>query len=128
MSLSLIGLLGSSVKGNTSAKDKRLPHAQAIELVIKKKKDELANLEIEHFKRKGMGNWQGKAEDYSWFDTVDRSWKVTRPFAPGLFDSTHWFVVVYAVDGESLANYTVDLKKGTVQSSSSVPSPSSSAT
>lgn len=75
------------------------PHAVALELVFTLRSADIRALET--------GDW--------WSDTQERTWRVTRPFAPGYFDSTHWFNVEYEINGKRVANWFVDTEKGTVE-------------
>jgi hypothetical protein len=90
------------------------PHAQALLLVQSTQSDEIAKAERAYFDRKGTGRYHGGVESYWWFDTIERAWSVQRPFAPGAFDSTHWFTVSYKIKDETVASWSVDTRKKTV--------------
>ena len=50
-----------------------------------------------------------------WHDTQTREWKVKRPFAPGIIDSTHMFNVDYLIDGKTVGSWAVDTRHMTVK-------------
>lgn len=75
------------------------PHAAALELVFRKEKSRLRELE--------KGDW--------WHDVEERSWVAKRPFMPGTIDSTHLFHVSYRIGGKEVAAWLVDAAKGDVR-------------
>ena len=75
------------------------PHAQAIRLVMEVRADEIRRLDM--------------APDW-WHDTKERAWSVKRPFGPGVVDSTHYFVVRYAVDGHAVGAWSVNTRTSQV--------------
>jgi hypothetical protein len=85
-----------AVKGATVS-----PHADALELVFARAADKIRALD----------------GDAPWLDTKERVWSVKRPFGPGGFDSTHWFDVVYSIDGHVVAKWSVDTRNQTVSES-----------
>ena len=119
---SLIRRLGALALGVTafrftdtvSANEKTAsPQSDAITLVIEKQQKEIAQAELEYFKENGVDWWRGEIEQYRWHDTITRSWSVTRPFAPGIMDSTHLFYVVYSINGKAVGWWSVDTRKKT---------------
>ncbi len=82
------------------------PHADAIALVLRTQADVIRKVEA-------PGRIDGTGDELWWHDTVERTWSVKRPFAPGFFDSTHWFIVTYRIDGKIAASWMVDTRKGT---------------
>ena len=75
------------------------PHAEAIRLVMSTQQYEIRKVDA--------GNW--------WHDVKTREWKAKRPFYPGIFDSTHTFIVTYRINGNRAQSWLVDTRKGTVQ-------------
>jgi hypothetical protein len=87
------------------------PQSDAIALVIKKQQKEIAQAELVYFKENGVDWWRGEIEQYRWHDTITRSWSATRPVAPGVVDSTHWFQVTYSISDKIVASWSVDIRK-----------------
>ena len=87
------------------------PHAEALRLVLQRCGDEINALDaaIAGPAQPGDAAW--------WFDTKWRDLSVKRPFGPGIFDSTHWFVVEYRVDGKVVASWSIDTRAGEVRRS-----------
>ena len=75
------------------------PHAQAIRLVTQVRADEIKGVD-------DNPDW--------WHDTKERVWSVKRPFAPGMIDSTHYFVVSYTIDGRVVGTWSVNTRTGQV--------------
>ena len=75
------------------------PHAAAVRLVIENCGDEIKELD------------QGPAW---WHDTKERTWSAKRPFGPGTIDSTHYFQVSYAIDGQVLRTWSVNTRTGQI--------------
>jgi len=46
-------------------------------------------------------------------DTKERTWSVKRPVGPGVLDTTHTFIVIYKIDGATVASWQVDSRAGT---------------
>ncbi|HLR05597.1 MAG TPA: hypothetical protein VK117_07285 [Pyrinomonadaceae bacterium] len=97
------------------------PHAEALSLVLERQQDEISKAELSNFGGHGTDRFRGSKEQYWWFDTIPRSWSVSRPFAPGQIDSTHWFLVSYVVDKTEICSWFVDTAKRTVQLSAKRP-------
>lgn len=112
-----IGLPTRAFSRVINAKDetRKSPHAEALALVMENQREEIAKAELKHFKEKGTDWFKGGAEQYWWHDTIERSWSATRPFAPGLIDSTHYFIVTYSIDKDEIARWVVDTHKRTAQ-------------
>ena len=91
------------------------PHGAAVALVIATQQKQIAEAEIKHFETKGTDSFRGGTKQYWWHDTITRTWSATRPFAPGVIDSTHLFVVVYSVGDTGIARWSVDTRKRTAQ-------------
>lgn len=70
------------------------PHANALAFLLSKDIATISKIEKDH--------------DAWWFDTKPRQWIVKRPFAPGIIDTTHSFEVVYSIEGNEVANWSVD--------------------
>lgn len=87
------------------------PHADAIALVIKSRKKDIEQVEKKYFSEHGVDWWRDEPSQYRWHDTITRSWAVTRPVAPGVVDSTHWFIVVYSINGVVVGSWSVDTRK-----------------
>jgi hypothetical protein len=87
------------------------PHSEAISLVVEKQQKEIGQAELAYFKENGVDWWRGEIEQYRWHDTITRSWSATRPVAPGVIDSTHWFEVIYSINDKAVASWTVDTRK-----------------
>ena len=122
----LIGSLAAMVQGillfpsNALARQNasdisKSPHAAALSLVLEGQQDAISKGEAGFFQTHGTDRFRGSKEQYWWFDTLQRSWSVTRPFAPGQIDSTHWFQVSYSIDKTVVCNWFVDTSKRTVQ-------------
>jgi hypothetical protein len=120
----LIGLLGSlpfsyslfrlmDVRGSVSSAS---PHADAISLVIESQRKEIERGEMQYLREHGVDWWRGEPSQYRWHDTITRSWSVTRPVAPGVVDSTHWFVVGYSINGVVVCSWSVDTRKRKAES------------
>jgi hypothetical protein len=119
---SLIGRLGALAAGLTFfrtagtasvSSTSESPHAEAIAFVIETQQKQIAQAEQTYFKEKGVDWWRGKPDQYHWHDTITRSWSVTRPVAPGVVDSTHWFIVAYSINGIVVCTWSVDTRKRT---------------
>jgi len=54
------------------------------------------------------------ARDVNLHDMKRHEWSVQRPFYPGIFDSTHQYRVIYSIDGEAVAEWSVDLRDHSV--------------
>jgi hypothetical protein len=87
------------------------PHAEAIAVVIRGQQKEIAQAEFEYFNKNGRDWWRGEPEQYWWHDTITRSWSSTRPFPPGVVDSTHFLYVVYSINGQAVRSWSVDTRK-----------------
>ena len=85
------------------------PHAEALRLVLQRCGAEIDALE------KAASGPPINGDAAWWFDTNRRAWTVKRPFGPGVFDSTHWFVVQYEIDGRVVATWSVDTREGIVR-------------
>jgi len=105
-SYTFIGL--SDVRASASSES---PHADAITLVIESRKKDIEQAEKMYFEERGMDWWRGEPSQYRWHDTITRSWSVTRPVAPGVVDSTHWFLVAYSINGVVACSWSVDTRK-----------------
>jgi hypothetical protein len=119
--LFFLGLLGlteatyarAQNEGSSNTTNESLPpHCEALTLVwntqadlIKTTETQRAKLEVAK-QKESIG-----AEGRWWFDTDERGWKVTRPFAPGQIDSTHIFLVTYTISGSKVISWTVDTRK-----------------
>ena len=75
------------------------PHAEAIRLVMQHRADEVSKTD---------------EADQWWHDTEERTWSAKRPFGPGVVDSTHLFIVTYAIDGHIVGTWRVDTRTGEV--------------
>ena len=93
--------------------------SEAIALVIEKQQKEIAQAEQSYFKENGVDYWRGAIEDYHWFDTITRSWTAQRPYAPGVIDSTHFFVVTYSINNKPVSYWAVDTEKKKITPSKS---------
>ena len=71
------------------------PHTEALSVIFTTQQKAIAEVDTE--------NW--------WHDVKERQWVVQRPFAPGVYDSTHIFEVTYRVDGKDVAAWFVDTRK-----------------
>ncbi len=91
------------------------PHGEALSLVLSGQQDIIAKAEADFFQTRGTDQFRGAKEQYWWFDTLQRTWTVTRPFGPGQMDSTHWFLVSYSIDKKVVCKWSVDTAKRTVQ-------------
>jgi hypothetical protein len=101
-----LGFAAFSFTDTVSAGEKTAsPHADAIALVIEKQQKEIAQAELAYFKENGVDWWRGEIEQYRWHDTITRSWSATRPVAPGVVDSTHWFEVFYSINDKAVASW-----------------------
>lgn len=80
-------------------KVEKSPHAEAIQLVMTTKQDEIQKAD---------------ANDW-WHDVKTREWKARRPFHPGVIDSTHMFEVTYRIDGQLAQSWMVDTRNKTVE-------------
>ncbi len=118
----LIGRLGALAAGYTFFRasgsagvrsTSESPHAEAITLVIETQQKQIAQAEQSYFAEKGVDWWRGKPDQYHWHDTITRSWTVTRPVAPGIVDSTHWFMVAYSINGIVVCSWSVNTQKKT---------------
>ena len=116
--------LGSLAQAfSTDAGGSLPPHCEALSLVWKTQKEQIKKLELDHAAAE-----QRKHKEYItadsrwWFDTDERRWTVTRPFAPGVVDSTHWFTVTYLIGATESLSWQVDTRKSKV-SLIKVPSP-----
>ena len=115
----LIGLLGTLPFSYTLSRlvharesdSSESPHAQAISLVIESQRKEIEDGEMQYFREHGVDWWRGEPSQYRWHDTFTRSWSVTRPVAPGVIDSTHWFMVSYSINGIVACSWSVDTRK-----------------
>src|SRR4249919_1955301 len=100
--LSLL-LLIAGASGYATAADRasstESPHAQAIRLVMQTRADEIRKLD--------------KDPDW-WHDTKDSAWSARRPVGPGIVDSTHYFMVSYAIDGNVVGSWSVNTRTGQV--------------
>jgi hypothetical protein len=88
------------------------PHGDAIALVIKNQKAEIEKVEAEHFGVTGGDKLGGISQERWWHDTIERSWSASRPFAPGVIDSTHYFIVSYRIGDAEMGRWSVDTRKG----------------
>jgi hypothetical protein len=95
---------GLAVGANNEKKPDKSPHADAVELVIRTQADEIRKLE---------NTGRGGGGDSWWHDTMERTWIVKRPFAPGMIDSTCLFEVTYRIDSKDVSTWSVDTRKGT---------------
>ena len=96
----VVALVGGVVLARTTQKPlEESPHATALRLVFDTQMSQIRDVEKE--------DW--------WLDTKERTWAVQRLFAPGYFDSTHWFNVTYRIDGKEAASWLVDTARGQVQ-------------
>lgn len=77
------------------------PHAAALALVLTHATDQIRSVEPDH--------------DAWWHDTKKRQWTVLRPLSPGGVDSTHWFIVSYAIDGTEVAQWNVDTRTSEIK-------------
>ena len=75
------------------------PHAQAIRLVMETRGDEIRKLD--------------RTPDW-WHDTKERARSAKRPFGPGVVDSTHYFMVSYAIGGHVVGSWSVNTRTGRV--------------
>jgi hypothetical protein len=115
----LIGLrslaFGRMVESGQNGESRKSLHAEAIALVMESQREEIAKAELQYFKEKGTDWFKGGAEQYWWHDTIQRYWYAGRPFAPGVIDSTHFFLVSYSIGGNVIARWSVDTRKRTAQ-------------
>jgi hypothetical protein len=91
------------------------PHGEAIALVIKNQKAEIEKVEAEHFGITGGDNLGGISKERWWHDTIERGWSASRPFAPGVINSTHYFIVSYRIGIAEVGRWSVDTRKGTTR-------------
>jgi hypothetical protein len=105
---------GASLASGGAVSSLDPPHAQALALVLAQRHADIAQAEILYFKAHGTDSWRGEAADYSWHDVLERSWRVRRPIAPGLIDSTHMFSVTYVLNGTEVLRFAVDTYTRTV--------------
>ena len=116
----LVGLrsyaFGRMVESGQNGESRKSPHAEAIDLVMESQREEIVKAELKYFKEKGTDWFKGGSEQYWWHDTIRRSWDAGRPFAPGVIDSTHFFLVSYSIGGTEIARWSVDTRKRTAQS------------
>jgi hypothetical protein len=82
---------------------------------MENQREEITKAELKHFKEKGTDWFRGGTEQYWWHDIIQRSWDAGRPFAPGVIDSTHFFLVSYSIGGVEIARWFVDTLKRTAQ-------------
>lgn len=106
---------GRVVESGQNGESRKSPHAEAIALVMERQREEIAKAKLRYFKDKGTDWFKGAAEQYWWHDTIQRSWYAGRPFAPGVIDSTHFFLVSYLIGGIVIARWSVDTRKRTAQ-------------
>jgi len=115
----LIGLrsraFGRAAEPEQNRESRNSPHAEAIALVMESQREEIAKAELKYFQEKGTDWFKGGAEQYWWHDTIQRSWYAGRPFAPGVIDSTHFFLVSYSIGDIVIARWSVDTRKRTAQ-------------
>jgi len=124
--LSFLGLFGLSLKPAvgkymadphpvTEDKETLPPHNEALLMVWRTQQDAICKLELGHAvsEQKKQKEYVASAERW-WFDTEGRQWRVKRPFDPGFIDSTHWFFVDYVIEGKTVASWSVDTRKKTV--------------
>ncbi|MCL6711469.1 hypothetical protein M8R20_31210 [Pseudomonas sp. R2.Fl] len=76
------------------------PHAEAIRLVMQHRANEVRKMD---------------EADQWWHDTEERTWSAKRPFAPGIVDSTHLFIVTYAIGGHVVGTWRVDTRIAEVE-------------
>ena len=98
----------ADVRGSVSSES---PHAEAISLVVLSQQKEIEQGEMKYLREHGVDWWRGEPSQYRWHDTITRSWSVTRPVAPGVVDSTHWFIVAYSINGVVVCSWSVDTRK-----------------
>jgi hypothetical protein len=116
----ILGLTAIPFSKIVSAKDKTASsQSEAIALVIDKQQKEIAQAETNYFKENGVDWWRGEIEQYHWHDTISRTWTAIRTFAPGIIDSTHSFIVTYAINNKPVCYWTVDTEKNKVSASKS---------
>jgi len=103
--------------GLTPSKDSadRSPQGEAIALVMEIHRTKLAEAEFKHFEERGTDWFRGGNKQYWWHDTITRTWSAWRPFAPGVIDSTHFFVVAYSIGDTEVGRWSVDTRKRTAQ-------------
>jgi hypothetical protein len=97
----IVSIVASSISSNADSKatPERPPHAAALDLVF----------------REGLDTIRSANKEDWWHDTKSHDWEVKRPFAPGVYDSTHWFHVTYKIDGETIATWFVDTRNQKVE-------------
>ena len=98
--LTVVGCTSSDPSPRTREGASRItisPHTDALRLVFDNCADRIRQLEGES----------------AWFDADERIWVVTRPFEPGVVDSTHDFYVEYRINGKPAAAWNVDTRQGT---------------
>ena|SRR5260370_28864136 len=106
----------SQVSGPTLREEFDLsPHGEAISLVIESKRAHIEKLEAEQFRVTGIDKLSGISQEHWWHDTVERSWSASRPFAPGVIDSTHYFIVSYRIAHAEVGRWSVDTHKRTAR-------------
>ncbi|HLG14675.1 MAG TPA: hypothetical protein VJH03_09280 [Blastocatellia bacterium] len=87
------------------------PHCEALSIVWATQQEMIKQLEIAYATAEQKKQKENIGTDGRWwFDTAKRQWDVQRPFAPGGFDSTHWFLVKYSIDDQAVANWFVDTR------------------
>lgn len=92
------------------------PHAQALALVWTTQSELIRSLEQEAARRVvGRSTENTQAGQSWWFDTIPRHWEVSRPIAPGIFDTTHWFFVALTIGDRFVASWNVNTEEDTVQ-------------
>jgi len=75
------------------------PHAIALALILEKQGARIAGAEPD--------------ADSRWFDTSVREWRVQRPWAPGVTNTTEFFTVTYLIDGKKSASWNVNTRRMT---------------
>ena len=88
-----------------------MPHSQALQLVLSTQEKRIRAIEEAFSKSKPKGKNSG--DEPWWFDTISRTWKVVRPFAPGVFDSRPNLTVTYYIGDELVGRWWVDLASET---------------
>jgi len=91
------------------------PHGEAISLVIESQKAHIEKVESEHFRVTRTDRLSGISREHWWHDTIERSWSASRPFAPGVIDSTHYFIVSYRIAYAEVGRWSVDTRKRTAR-------------
>lgn len=85
-----------TTKADEAPPDDVSPHALALALLLERESARIAGLEADH------GAW--------WHDTAIREWRVQRPWAPGISDTTHFFTVSYLIDGKAVTQWSVNTR------------------